>query len=158
MKHEHQGNHEHGMKPYTHLAVTTFINAIIMYLVMYTMIDGLSDFYNNINQVYMVLMMAAPMVIIMLIDMKTMYMDKRLNMILHVVAAILFIVGLYGMRTQAAVGNVQFLRAMIPHHSGAILMCREANITDPEIKTLCESIKRSQQEEIDQMKAILAHH
>jgi uncharacterized protein (DUF305 family) len=44
---------------------------------------------------------------------------------------------------------------MIPHHSSAILMCREAPITDAEVKTLCQSIIKSQQDEIDQMKAIL---
>ena len=152
MKHEHEGDHKH----YTHLIVTTLINAIIMYLVMYTMIAGLPDFYNNINQVYMVLMMAAPMIIIMLIDMKSMFTDKKLNLILHAVAAALVILGFMGMRTQAAVGDSQFLRAMIPHHSGAILMCREANITDPEIQSLCQTIMKSQQAEIDQMKAILA--
>lgn len=152
MKHDHDMKHHH----YKHLIVTTLINAVIMYLVMYTMIAGLPDFYNNINQVYMVLMMAAPMVIIMLIDMKSMFTEKRLNIILHVAAAALVILGFIGMRTQAAVGDSQFLRAMIPHHSGAILMCREANISDPEIQALCQTIMKSQQAEIDQMKAILA--
>ena len=152
MKHDHDMKQHH----YTHLIVTTLINAVIMYVVMYTMIAGLPDFYNNINQIYMVLMMAAPMVIIMLIDMKSMFTDKKLNLILHAVAAALVILGFMGMRTQAAVGDSQFLRAMIPHHSGAILMCREANITDPEIQSLCQTIMKSQQAEIDQMKAILA--
>lgn len=154
MKHDHDMKQKH----YTHLIVTTLMNAVIMYLMMYTMINGLPDFYNNINQVYMVLMMAAPMVIIMLVDMKSMFTDKRLNLILHAVSIALVLIGFYGMRTQAAVGDAQFLRAMIPHHSGAILMCREAEISDPEIQTLCRDIIRSQQEEIDQMKAILARH
>ena len=154
MKHDHDINHDH----YQHLIVTTLINAVIMYLVMYTMINGLPDFYNNINQAYMVLMMAAPMVTIMLIDMKSMFKDKRLNLILHASAAALIIIGFVGMRTQAAVGDTQFLRAMIPHHSGAILMCREANIADPEIQKLCEGIIRSQQSEIDQMKKILERY
>jgi uncharacterized protein (DUF305 family) len=151
MKHDAKMAHGH----YKRLAITTLINAVIMYLVMYTMIDGTADFYNNINQVYMVLMMAAPMVIIMLFDMKAMYSDKRLNILVHGAAAALLVLGFVGMRSQLAVGNSQFLRAMIPHHSGAILMCREAKLSDPEIKTLCEHIIRSQQEEIDQMKAIL---
>jgi hypothetical protein len=160
MKHDQDASHGHSMspKPYTHLGVTTLINSIIMYLAMYTMINNLSAFYNNINQVYMVLMMAAPMVIIMLIDMKHMYVDKRLNMILYAVSAVLMVFGFVGMRTQAAVGNEQFLRAMIPHHSGAILMCREGNITDDEIVKLCQQIERSQQAEIDQMKAILQRY
>jgi uncharacterized protein (DUF305 family) len=154
MKHDHDMKQHH----YSHLIVTTLINAVIMYLVMYTMIDGLQDFYNNINQVYMVLMMAAPMVIIMLIDMKSMFTDKRLNLIMHAVSITLVLLGFFGMRTQAAVGDAQFLRAMIPHHSGAVLMCREAEITDPEIQSLCRNIIRSQQEEIAQMKTILARH
>ena len=154
MKHDHDMKQDH----YKHLIVTTLISAVIMYLVMYTMIDDISGFYNNINQVYMVLMMAAPMVIIMLIDMKSMFMDKRLNLILYGVSAALLVVGFVGMRTQAAVGNAQFLRAMIPHHSDALLMCREATITDDEIMKLCQQIEKSQQAEIDQMKAILARY
>jgi uncharacterized protein (DUF305 family) len=59
-------------------------------------------------------------------------------------------------RQQTLIGNTQFLRSMIPHHAGAILMCEEAPIVDSEIKTLCEKIKSSQQSEIDQMKAILS--
>ncbi|MGE3476066.1 MAG: DUF305 domain-containing protein [Rhodospirillaceae bacterium] len=154
MKHDHDMKQDH----YKHLIVTTLINAVIMYLVMYTMINGLPDFYNNINQLYMVFMMAAPMVTIMLIDMKSMFKDKRLNLILHASAAALVILGFAGMRTQAAVGDSQFLRAMIPHHSGAILMCREASLTDPEIEKLCEGIIKSQQAEIDQMKAMLTRY
>jgi hypothetical protein len=150
----HDMKHHH----YKHLAITTLINAVIMYFVMYTMIDTTADFYNNINQVYMVLMMAAPMVIIMLFDMKSMYKDKKLNVFVYAVSAGLLILGFVGMRSQAAVGNTQFLKAMIPHHSGAILMCHQANITDPEIVKLCEEIKSSQQREIDQMKAILQRY
>lgn len=150
----HDMKHHH----YKHLAITTLINAVIMYVVMYTMIDTTADFYNNINQVYMVLMMAAPMVIIMLFDMKSMFKDKKLNVIVYAVSVGFLVLGFAGMRTQAAVGDVQFLKAMIPHHSGAILMCREANITDAEIVKLCEGIRISQQREIDQMKEILKRY
>ena len=61
----------------------------------------------------------------------------------------------FAMRTQAAVGNEQFLRSMIPHHSGAILMCEKAQLTDPEIIALCKQIISSQQAEIAQMQQIL---
>ncbi len=66
-----------------------------------------------------------------------------------------FILSLVGMRTQALVGNDQFLRSMIPHHSGAILMCEKSAISDPEIKQLCAGIVTSQAAEFAQMKAIL---
>ena len=59
------------------------------------------------------------------------------------------------MRTQAFVGDKEFLKSMIPHHSGAVLMCNEASITDPEIVQLCGQILESQKREINQMKTIL---
>ena len=58
-------------------------------------------------------------------------------------------------RDQTAISDRQFIRSMIPHHAGALLMCDEAPISDPELVELCKSIKESQQREIDQMKAIL---
>ena len=61
----------------------------------------------------------------------------------------------FGIRKQTAIGDRQFLRSMIPHHAGAILMCQQASVTDAEIKRLCEGIISSQQREIDQMKARL---
>ncbi len=85
-----------------------------------------------------------------------MYADKRLNTIIYAGCALLFILAFAGVRTQALVGDRQFLRSMIPHHSGAILMCEQASIWDPELKSLCGNIITSQKQEIDQMKAMLA--
>lgn len=62
----------------------------------------------------------------------------------------------WGMRTQAAIDDEEFLKSMIPHHSGAVLMCREAELSDPEIVALCDQIVASQEREIAQMKSILA--
>ena len=87
--------------------------------------------------------------------MPAMFPDRKTNVILNVVFAGTFLLSLFGMRIQALVGNDQFLRAMIPHHSGAILMCEKSAITDPEIKRLCEGILASQTAEIAQMKALL---
>jgi uncharacterized protein (DUF305 family) len=58
-------------------------------------------------------------------------------------------------RQQAAISDRQFLRSMIPHHAGAILMCEEAPIRDPEVKALCQGIIASQQSEIAWMRAKL---
>lgn len=151
----HQSHHPHN---YRMLALNLGLSAIIMYLVMFAMIDSLSEFYNNLNTVYMVLMMVAPMGVLMLLMMRSMYANKKLNLVLHAIFVALFVLGFGGMRAQLAIGDVQFLRSMIPHHSGAILMCREASISDPEIAALCQSIQRSQREEIDQMKRILERY
>ena len=88
--------------------------------------------------------------------MPSMFPDRRTNLILNVVFGALFVLSLYGMRTQALVGDTQFLRAMIPHHSGAVLMCEKATITDPQIKQLCSGIIAGQKAEIAQIKALLA--
>lgn len=92
----------------------------------------------------------------MLWTMKGMYPDKRLNIALYGLFALVFVLSLIGMREQLAVGDRQFLRSMIPHHSGAILMCERSALSNPEIQELCTGIVRSQAEEIAQMKAILA--
>lgn len=143
---------------YRMLGINLVLSAIIMYLVMFAMIDTVGDFYNNLNMAYMTLMMVAPMGALMLLMMGSMYANKRLNLILYAVFAGLFILGTVGTRAQAGIGNVQFLRSMIPHHSGAILMCRKAQLSDPEIIALCGQIQRSQREEIDQMNRILARY
>jgi uncharacterized protein (DUF305 family) len=62
------------------------------------------------------------------------------------------------MRTQTPVGNVQFLRSMIPHHSSAIVMCERSSITDPKIVALCGQIVKAQKEEIAQMQKILSRY
>ncbi len=140
---------------YVSLAVQTAISGIIMYFVMFVMIDGLGSFYNNLNMVYMTLMMVAPMVVLMILAMGHMFPNKRANAAILAVSAIAFAGAFALIRTQTTIGDTAFLRSMIPHHSGAILMCREASLTDPEVKRLCGNIIRSQRQEIDEMKVIL---
>jgi hypothetical protein len=143
---------------YKTLGIAISINAVVMFFLTYAMIDTFGDFYFNINRVYMALMMAAPMVIVMLLLMGSMYENGKLNAVLIAVSAIVFLVCFSFARTQTPVGNVQFLRSMIPHHSSAILMCDNPRITDPEILDLCKSISRSQREEITQMQGILSRY
>jgi uncharacterized protein (DUF305 family) len=87
--------------------------------------------------------------------MRQMYPNKKLNGLLYLGFAAVFILSMIGIRQQSLVGDRQFLRSMIPHHSGAVLMCEKAKLTDPEIQTLCDEIIRSQISEIDEMKDIL---
>ncbi len=143
---------------YKKLAIAIAINTIIMYLIGYVMIDRLEHFQININRLYMALLMAAPMVIIMLLVMRSMFMNKRLNTILFAGAGLAMVLLFFLIRSQTPVGDVQFLRSMIPHHSSAIVMCQEAAISDPEIITLCNEIIQAQEEEITQMEAILKRY
>ena len=144
--------------PYRNLAFQTIVGGVIMYLVMFVMIDRWSSFYNNLNTFYMALMMVAPMGVLMLVMMRQMYRNTGLNLALHAGFTLLFMLAFLGIRAQAGIGDAQFLRSMIPHHSGAILMCREAPLSDPEIVRLCGQIIRAQRAEIDQMERILARY
>ncbi len=141
---------------YRMLALNLTISLVIMYVVMFAMIYSFGEFIQNINFFYMALMMWAPMGSLMLITMGSMYKNKKLNVMLHVAFALVFILSFVGIREQGLVGNNQFLRSMIPHHSGAILMCEKSTITDPEIARLCEGIVAGQKAEIAEMKALLA--
>jgi len=158
----HQGHDGHGATSpemirhhYLMLGVNLVLSLAIMYLAMFAMIWSWGEFIQNINFFYMALVMWAPMAVVMLLTMKPMYPDKKVNLALYGLFAFVFVISCVGIRDQWAVGNRQFLRSMIPHHSGAILMCEEAKISDPEIKQLCGGIIQSQAEEIAKMKAIL---
>jgi uncharacterized protein (DUF305 family) len=132
------------------------LHFIAMYIFMYAMVNVFDNVFNSLNQVYMAALMTASMVLIELPLMSSMYKSKKLNMIILAAGAIVLIGSWFGIRQQAAIGDRQFLRSMIPHHAGAILMCQEASIQDQEIRTLCNNIISGQQAEIDQMKTILA--
>jgi len=150
------GEHKGGMaNGYLSLAVQTLISGVIMYLVMFVMINGLDSFYNNLNMLYMTVMMVAPMVVLMIVAMRHMFPSRAANGLIIGAAAIAFFGAFALIRTQTTIGDRAFLRSMIPHHSGAVLMCREADLQDPEIKQLCGQIIESQKREIDQMKGML---
>lgn len=138
------------------LGIMTAVSFVAMYLLMYTMIDGLSDFYLNLNQIYMAGTMTAAMVAIELIVMGAMYKNAIIRNAIIAASVLLTILLVLAIRFQVGIGNTQFLRSMIPHHSGAILMCDNEKITDTEIKALCKTISKGQREEIDQMNAILS--
>lgn len=141
---------------YRNLAIELAIDFAFMYFVMYTMIASVGHLYLNVNNVYMTLMMVAPMAVVMLVSMRSMFTLQKRNAAIAVVAIAVFVASLVAMRTQGAVGDTQFLRSMIPHHSGAILMCEQASLTDPEIVALCGDIVAAQKAEIAKMQAILA--
>lgn len=143
---------------YKKLGIAVGINTIVMFLLTYALIDSIDHFYPNINRMYMAVLMALPMGIVMLLVMRKMYPDAKMNGILYVAAGAAFVLVFWLMRSQTPVGDSQFLRSMIPHHSSAIVMCEEAAITDPDIRTLCDAIVQTQKEEIAEMKRLLARY
>lgn len=101
-------------------------------------------------------LMTAPMVIIEVFLMRSMYQKKKWNITIIIVSILVLVCSFAFIKEQAAIDDEQFIMSMIPHHSSAILMCEQASIEDPELKQLCEDIILNQQEEIEQMKEILS--
>lgn len=152
--HDMQGMHTSKSRPYLLFWVNMIPALIIMYLVMFTMIDGWGDFRNNANMFYMAVTMWAPMGALMLVTMPDMFRNRRRNAGLYLLFALLTAGSFWATRNQVLIGDRQFVNSMIPHHSGAILMCRQADLADPELKALCQSITEGQRAEIEQMEAI----
>jgi len=142
-------------RSYTKLGIALAISYVVMFLLTMSMIRELDHFYVNASNAYMAAVMVLPMGVIMIAVMWSMFGNKALNIALLVAFLALF-AGVWALgRQEAGVGNEQFLKSMIPHHSRAILVCQESDITDPEIVELCRTIVETQQEEIAQMKDIL---
>ncbi|MGB3945226.1 MAG: DUF305 domain-containing protein [Candidatus Saccharimonadales bacterium] len=142
------------LNPYKALAATVVIHFFIMFALTYSGVYKFEHIYPNLNRFYMAVIMVAPMVILMMIFMGHMFQNKKLNIGLYSLSVFVFIAGFFALRSQAFVGNDQFLSSMIPHHSIAIKTCERADITDPEIKQLCDEIVKAQREEIAQMEDI----
>ena len=145
-----------GNRHYVHLAIMTALSFISMYILMYAMVNRFANVYSNLNQFYMAGLMTASIVVIELALMGSRYKHKNGNIIIVAISVVVLGAFLLGIRQQAAIGDKNLLRSMIPHHAGAILMCERAPIQDAEIKKLCGEIISSQQKEIDQMKSMLA--
>jgi hypothetical protein len=155
--HHHATNEGSGhSRPYVMFWINMILGLVVMYFVMFTMIDGPRDFRNNLNMLYMAVTMWAPMGIFMLATMSGMFPKKAMNTVLYAAFALLTVCSFWATRTQAFIDDGQFIDSMIPHHSGAILMCREANLTDQELIALCGEITASQRREIEEMEAIAA--
>ena len=140
---------------YRNLFIMGLLSFISMYVLMYAMVDRFGNVYSSVNQAYMAGLMTAPMLVIELVIMRGMYHNRRLNALVAGASVVAGVACFLFIRQQTGVADQQFLRSMIPHHSGAILMCEEAQLRDPELRRLCANIIASQQREIDQMTAML---
>lgn len=153
---QHHAKPSHGStRPYGRLALMMGLSFVAMFVLMYAMVDRLPNVLININQAYMAALMLVPMVGLELLLMRHMYTNRGLNLVVLLIALGVGVTCWIGIRQQVAVTDDQFLRSMIPHHAGAILMCERAPIEDPSIQQLCAEILRSQRSEIDRMRQIL---
>jgi hypothetical protein len=142
-------------KNYGRLLLMFVLHLIAMYVLMYAMVDTFANIHPNHNQFYMAALMAAPMVILEILIMGSMYPSKKFNVGIIAAGVLLLACSFFFIREQVAIGDEQFLKSMIPHHAGAILMCEKAHLQDPEIQELCTNIRAGQQNEIEWMRSKL---
>lgn len=132
------------------------VSAIVMNALTYANLEQADHFYLSTNRIYVTLLMISAMAVIMLGFMQSMYLDKRTNWLIFGGSVLVFATALFCIRNQVAINDRRFMQSMIPHHSIAILVSKRADLKDPEVKALAQSIITAQEREIAQMKRILA--
>ena len=141
--------------PYPRFFLMLAASLVAMYVVMYLNVYEWDHVYFSLTRLYMALLMLVPMTLIMMGFMWSMYPDKRRNALIMGGSLVLFAVVTFMVRTQVFVDDQLWMKAIIPHHSIAILVSKRATIKDPEVRALADSIISAQQREIGQMKRML---
>lgn len=141
---------------YGKFAIMMATSFIIMYAVMFLNADVFDHVMLSHTRTYMTILMIAPMAFTMLLFMWGMYRDKKTNFIILGLSVIVFLATLSGLRQQTFIGDVQWMKAMIPHHSSAIMVSQKAHLKDPEAIKLAEDIIEAQEREIAQMKKMIS--
>jgi drug/metabolite transporter (DMT)-like permease len=141
--------------PYVKFAAMVATSTVIMFGLMYLNTYQLDHVFFSETRAYMALVMGATMAIIMLGFMPNMFRNRRINVGIIVGSAFVFALALWLVRSQTTVNDVSYMRAMIPHHSIAILTSERAQITDPRVRELANGIIQAQREEIAEMKSLI---
>jgi hypothetical protein len=144
------------MKMYARFGAMIATSTVVMYGLTYVNTYELDHVAFSETRSYMALLMGAAMAIIMLSFMLHMLEDRRINAGIYVGSVVVFVLALWLVRSQATVDDVSYMRAMIPHHSIAILTSERARITDPRVRELADEIIAAQREEIGEMQALIA--
>ena len=150
-----EGKNQKGGK-YIKFFMMLGLSFIAMYITMYLNTYEFDHVYFSLTRFYMTCLGISAMAVIMLSFMLNMYKNRKKNIAIYVGSLVLFVSALGLVRAQGPIiGDVLYMKAMIPHHSIAILTSKRADIKDPETKKLAEEIIEAQKREIAQMKKII---
>jgi uncharacterized protein (DUF305 family) len=141
---------------YGRFAAMILTSTLVMYGLMYLNTWALDHIWFSQTRAWMALYMGAAMAVVMLAYMLGMYRRTRVNVAIFAGAAVVFAVSLFLVRSQATVEDEAWMKAMIPHHSIAILTSERANISDPRVRELANGIIETQRREIAEMEALIA--
>ncbi|QDP84899.1 DUF305 domain-containing protein [Chryseobacterium sp. SNU WT5] len=151
----HSEQNKSHSNPYPKFLLMMAVSFIVMYVVMYFNTYELDHVYFSMTRFYMTCLMIASMALLMFGFMLKMYKNKKHNIAIVVGSLLLFFGSLYLVRAQKPIDDLLWMRAMIPHHSIAILTSERADIKDPEVKKLANDIIKAQRKEIEEMKAMI---
>ena len=144
------------MNPYVRFTLMIVTSTVVMYGLTYLNTYEIDHVFFSWTRVFMALIMGSVMAVIMLVFMLGMYKNRAANLAVVGVAVVVFSAALWLVRSQATIDDVDYMSAMIPHHSIAILTSRNAQITDPRVRELADGIIEAQVREIGEMKALIA--
>lgn len=141
---------------YGRFAAMIATSTVVMYGLMYLNTYALDHVFWSQTRAWMALLMGAVMAVVMLGFMRKMYPSRKVNLAIFGGALAVFAASLWLVRSQATVGDVSYMKAMIPHHSIAIMTSERARISDPEVRKLAAAIIATQVREIAEMKAMIS--
>jgi multisubunit Na+/H+ antiporter MnhB subunit len=144
----------HG-NPYTKFVLMLAASFVAMYIAMYLNTYEIDHVYFSLTRFYMTCLGISAMALIMFFFMKKMYKNRKKNTAILLGSMLLFGSALFLVRAQKPIGDVLWMKAMIPHHSIAILTSERADIQDPEVKKLANDIIEAQRKEIGEMKEMI---
>ena len=150
-----QHSEQEKMNPYVKFSLMILTSTVVMYIMMYFNTYQWEHVYFSETRAYMAMYMGAGMAVIMLAFMGNMYKRTKLNLMIYGLSVLMFAVGIWGVRSQATVDQVDWMQAMIPHHSIAILTSSRADIEDPRVQKLADDIIEAQKREIAEMQALI---
>jgi uncharacterized protein (DUF305 family) len=141
---------------YSRFLGTIAVSTLVMFMMMYLNTWDVSHVRFSQTRAWMALYMGGGMAIVMLVAMWSMFPDRKGNLAVLGLAALAFALGLFMVRSQATVDQVSWMKAMIPHHSIAILTSTRAELQDPRVRDLADGIIETQRREIAEMEALIA--
>ena len=150
-----QHSEQEKMNPYVKFSLMILTSTVVMYIMMYFNTYQWEHVYFSETRAYMALYMGAGMAVIMLAFMGNMYKKTKVNLMIYGLSVLMFAVGIWGVRSQATVDQFDWMQAMIPHHSIAILTSSRADIEDPRVQKLADDIIEAQKREIAEMQALI---
>ncbi|EKE45763.1 hypothetical protein OCGS_0123 [Oceaniovalibus guishaninsula JLT2003] len=141
---------------YIRFGLMILTSTVVMFVLMYLNTYAWEHVFFSETRTYMAIMMGATMAVVMLAFMLGMYSDKRLNLAIFAGSVVVFALSLWLVRSQVTVSGPSYMRAMIPHHSIAIMTSERAQIRDPRVRKLADEIIAAQRREIAEMRYLIA--